>query len=313
MPDKLPINLDDLLRQRTVEGERIEYKAGWNPDAVIRTLCAFANDFENLGGGYLVIGQDCDGHGQPVFPPVGLADNQLDKIQQELLAACQLIQPAYFPLLSVEVVEGRKLIVLWAPGGQNRPYKAPAALTAKQKTWHYYIRRYSSTVEAKGETEQELLSLAAKVPFDDRFNQTARLSDLSKPLMQAFLQEVGSALAEDADGLSIEALGRQMNLVGGPLESPWPKNVGLMFFSPAPERFFPGTQIDVLWFPEGAGGDRFDEKVFKGPLASMTREALGYIQRNYLHETVIKHADRAEATRVWNFPYTAIEEALVNA
>jgi ATP-dependent DNA helicase RecG len=31
MPDKLPINLDDLLRQRTVEGEHIECKAGWNP------------------------------------------------------------------------------------------------------------------------------------------------------------------------------------------------------------------------------------------------------------------------------------------
>ena len=68
---KLPIKLDDLLRQRTVEGERIEYKAGWNPDAVLRTLCAFANDFANLGGGYVVIGQDCDAHGQPVFPPVG--------------------------------------------------------------------------------------------------------------------------------------------------------------------------------------------------------------------------------------------------
>ena len=50
MPYKLPINLIDLLRQRTVESERIEYKAGWNPDAVVRTLCAFANDFENLGG-----------------------------------------------------------------------------------------------------------------------------------------------------------------------------------------------------------------------------------------------------------------------
>ena len=55
--NKLPINLNDLLRQRTVEGERIEYKTGWNPDAIIRTLCAFANDFENLGGGYVVIGQ----------------------------------------------------------------------------------------------------------------------------------------------------------------------------------------------------------------------------------------------------------------
>jgi ATP-dependent DNA helicase RecG len=34
MSTALPINLDDLLRQRTVEGERIEYKAGWNPDAI---------------------------------------------------------------------------------------------------------------------------------------------------------------------------------------------------------------------------------------------------------------------------------------
>ena len=45
----------------------------------------------------------------------------------------------------------------------------------------------------------------------------------------------------------------------------------------------------------------------------MTREALDYIQRNYLKETVIKHPDRAEAERVWNFPYAAVEEALVNA
>jgi ATP-dependent DNA helicase RecG len=313
MISKLPINLNDLLRQRAVEGERIEYKAGWNPDAIIRTLCAFANDFENLGGGYVVIGQDCDADGRPVFPPVGLPDNQLDKIQRELLAHCQLIQPPYFPVLSLEVVGGRNLIVLQAPGGQTRPYKAPEAVTANKKTWRYYIRRYSSTVEVKGDTEQELLSLAAKVPFDDRFNQFARVDDLSKPLMQDFLQEVGSALAADTPQLSTEALGRQMNVAGGPVESPWPKNVGLLFFNETPERFFPGVQIDVVWFPEGAGGDRFDEKIFKGPLARMTREALGYIQRNYLHETVIKHPDRTEATRVWNFPYAAIEEAVVKA
>ena len=310
---KLPVNLNDLLRQRTVEGERIEYKAGWNPDAIIRTLCAFANDFENLGGGYVVIGQDCDLDGRPIFPPVGLPANQLDKIQRELLAHCQLIQPPYFPALSLEVVEGRHLIVLQAPGGQTRPYKAPEAVTAKNKVWKYFIRRYSSTVEAKGDAEQELLSLTAKVPFDDRFNQFARVDDLSKPLIQDFLKEVGSALAEDAPQLSVEALGRQMNVVGGPTESPWPKNVGLLFFNETPERFFPGVQIDVVWFPDGAGGDRFDEKIFKGPLARMTREALGYIQRNFLRETVIKHPDRAEATRVWNFPYAAIEEAVVNA
>jgi predicted HTH transcriptional regulator len=149
IPMKLPIKLNDLLRQRTVESERIEYKAGWNPDAILRTLCAFANDFANLGGGYVVIGQDCDANGRPVFPPVGLAENQLDKIQRELLAHCQLIQPPYFPTLGIEEVQGRKLIVLWAPGGQTRPYKVPTAVTAKHKTWHHYIRRYASTVEPR--------------------------------------------------------------------------------------------------------------------------------------------------------------------
>ena len=71
-------------------------------------------------------------------------------------------------MLSLEKFEGRNLIVLWAPGGQNRPYKAPKEVTARHKTHHYFIRRYSSTVEAKGDDERELLSLTATVPFDDR-------------------------------------------------------------------------------------------------------------------------------------------------
>ena len=190
MSNKLPLNLADLLRQRTVEGERIEYKAGWNPDSVVRALCAFANDFENLGGGYVILGQDCDANGQPIFPPVGLHANQLDKIQQDLLSYCKQIQPSYFPILSVERFEERDLIVLWAPGGQNRPYKAPRAVTAKIKEHHYYIRRYSSTTELKpnSEDERELLRLTATVPFDDRQCHRADLSDLRLPLIRAYLK-----------------------------------------------------------------------------------------------------------------------------
>ena len=310
---ELPINLEDLLRQRTVEGDRIEYKADWNPDPIIRTLCAFANDFQNLGGGYIIIGQDCDEKGQPVFPPVGLRANRFDKIQRELFRFSNLIQPPYFPILSVDRFEGRDLLVLWAPGGQTRPYKAPRSVTAKKKDYRYYIRRYSNTVEAKGEAERELFSLAATVPFDDRYNQQARIDKLSPRLIEEFLGEVGSDLATEVGSLPIDDLGRQMNIIGGPLESPLPKNVGLLFFNEQPEQFFPATQIDVVWFPEGAAGDHFDEKTFKGPLARITREALDYIRRNYLKETVVKHPDRAEAERFWNFPYVAIEEALVNA
>ncbi|MFA6270753.1 MAG: winged helix-turn-helix transcriptional regulator [Candidatus Paceibacterota bacterium] len=121
MTSKLPINLDNLLRQRQVEGERIEYKAGWNPDAILRTLCAFANDFENLGGGYVVIGQDCDANGRPVFPPAGVPEDQLDKIQRELLGFCNLIH-----LKELDLTEGRstgisKIIKAMAANGSPAP------------------------------------------------------------------------------------------------------------------------------------------------------------------------------------------------
>ena len=144
-------------------------------------------------------------------------------------------------------------------------------------------------------------------------NQQANVEDLSRDLIVGFLDEIKSDLAKPARKMSLETLGRQLGVVAGPKEAPLPINVGLLFFTEHPERFFPATQIDVVWFPEGAGGDRFEEKIFKGPLARMTREALDYIRRNYLSETVIKHRDRAEATRVQSYPFEAVEEALVNA
>ena len=157
-------------------------------------------------------------------------------------------------------------------------------------------------MEAKDEDERELIGLTAKVPFDDRLHPTAQVADLSVHLMREFLTEVGSQLADPAIPASAEALGRQMNVVDGPSEAPRSKNVGLLFFNEKPHRFFPATQIDVVWFPEGAGGDRFQEKIFQGPLGRITRDALSYIERSFLTQTIIKYPDRPQADRVWNFP-----------
>lgn len=45
MTPKLPINIDSLLHHRAIESERVEYKAGWNPEAVLHSICAFAKEF----------------------------------------------------------------------------------------------------------------------------------------------------------------------------------------------------------------------------------------------------------------------------
>ena len=52
----IPISIDNLLRDNIVEWARIEFKERWNPDTTLKTISAFANDFDNWGGGYIVIG-----------------------------------------------------------------------------------------------------------------------------------------------------------------------------------------------------------------------------------------------------------------
>ena len=49
----LPINIESLLSGSAVESNQLEYKEGWNPDTIYRSICAFANDFEDTGGGYI--------------------------------------------------------------------------------------------------------------------------------------------------------------------------------------------------------------------------------------------------------------------
>jgi ATP-dependent DNA helicase RecG len=81
------------------------------------------------------------------------------------------IQPAYHPIMAPVTVQCKQVLVLWAPGGQTRPYKAKLTLGKDSNEWGWFIRKGSNTVRAKGSDERELLSLAATVPFDDRINQ----------------------------------------------------------------------------------------------------------------------------------------------
>ena len=58
----LPLNIDDLIHQRKVESARIEYKKDWNPEKVLHSVCAFANDMpHSKQNGYLLVGVHDDG------------------------------------------------------------------------------------------------------------------------------------------------------------------------------------------------------------------------------------------------------------
>ena len=52
----IPTNIRTLLSGNVVEWARIEFKKTWDPEASLKTITAFANDLDNWGGGYIVIG-----------------------------------------------------------------------------------------------------------------------------------------------------------------------------------------------------------------------------------------------------------------
>lgn len=76
----------------------IEYKETWDPVASLKTVCAFANDLDNWGGGYIVIGVK-EENGRPIYPLQGVPIEKIDMYQKEIFAKCKLIRPAYVPIL----------------------------------------------------------------------------------------------------------------------------------------------------------------------------------------------------------------------
>lgn len=83
-------------------------------------------------------------------------------------------------------------------------------------------------------------------------------------------------------------------------------------FSEQTQRFFRYARIEVVDIPDPTGNG-MTEKTFVGPIQRQLRDALAYLRNYVLQEAVLKDGRKAEATRIWNYPYAAIEEILSNA
>lgn len=310
--DGLPVNLEDLLQGQVIESNRIELKSGWDDQikaSVVRTICAFANDLLNLGGGYVVLGVREEG-GRAVFPPVGLTGMNLERVQKEVRGACKRIVPDFLPLLFPVFHEDIPLIVIWAPGGDTRPYQAPENLNVPGSPLQFWIRRGPETIKAQGEDLRQLFALTAKVPFDDRRNLEARIEDISPLLVRRFLHDIESDLVNHAPPIDDRQLYRLLNLVFRINAHEVPRNVSLIFFHEDPDRFFRGARTEVVRF--NRDGDLLEEREFHGPISYQISSVLEHLgsQGGKFLETV---PGQAEVEKTVPYPYGAIEEALGNA
>lgn len=311
----LPINIEDLLNKRKVESNRIEFKSGWNPDKIYHTICAFATDLENTGGGYILVGVE-EENGIAKRPVKGINENDIDRILKEMVGYDAKISPSYLCKVSPEEVDGRTIIVIWAPSGINRPYSVMESVVAKKSIPKFYVRSKSSTIEAKDEVLDEVRELANRVPFDDRGNESIVIEDISGVRVYEHLKSVGSKLVDEFGRKSLLEILDEMDLLVGPAENRHIKNVAAMMFCDYPEKFFPVTQVDIVHFPEGSieNPDMMIEvPAITGPVPKIISDVLSYLRTNVIKQRITKPTDTEKSVKVFNYPYQAFEEAVVNA
>lgn len=311
----LPINIEDLLNKNRIESDRIEFKKGWNPAAIYHSVCAFANDIENIGGGYVIVGVE-EENGVAKRPVCGIPEASLDRIQRDIIQYNQMIEPQYAPRLSVEEVDGKKILVIWVTSGNNRPYTVPSDVTSKHKKPVFYIRYGTSSIEATGEFLDQLRDMANRVPFDDRGNEDISLNDISTLLLKDYLTKVGSRLSNVDLTTNLQKVLEQMDLLDGPVEKRQIKNIAVMMFSDNPAKFFKQTQVEIVMFPEGReiNPDNIIEiPPIKGPVPKMIADTLNYLRTNVIKEHIFKPSDNERSIKRFNYPFQALEEAVVNA
>lgn len=307
----LPVNIDDLINSKTVESTRKEIKKGWNPEEIMHSICAFANDINELGGGYIIIGLE-EKDGIPILPPTGLQHNQLDTIQKKFLELCHKIQPKIFPVIETIEFQGKFIILIWVTTGEERPYDCPSTLGQRSQR-RIYVRPSSVTIPANFELEKRLREIASYKHFDDRINAKASLDDLDLELILSYLKEAKAQLANEASDLSFKELCQKMGIVRGPNENIKPLNVGLLLFNKEPEKYFEGCYTNLVEFEEDESGIAHSAKVFKGPIHIQIKQIMEYLNTNILREYTKKTKEGLKSTSFVNYSFRALREAIVNS
>ena len=107
-----------------------------------------------------------------------------------------------------------------------------------------------------------------------------------------------------------------MQLLVGPPELRYIQNVAIMMFCEHPDRFFPYTYVQMTSFPQGSVENPSVSEDFPnitGSVPQMIRATMERFRNLFIREKVIKVPNQMEALRIKNYPYQAIEEAVVNA
>jgi predicted HTH transcriptional regulator len=307
----------DLKELSQRESERVEWKENVaDIEDIIKTSVAFANDFSNLGGGYIVCGarETKDEYGFQKLIETGLTSSKLKEIEGKMTNDLrEKASPPIIPIIEeLPVTEERRILVFIIPASKNaHSYRASGKDSST-----YYVRIGRETREAKNSILTELLIQKKEIEqWDKRINPKGAIEDVDLLVLREYLQEMkvwdsNKALEDylsDKERISsfVVPLAEKEKISNRLL----PRNFTLLLFSKDPVLFFPGA---YTIFSVYRGKDRSEPTAERyeitGNIVQQARKCIELLNA----ETYTAFDKTDNTPNQLKYPLRALQEAVVN-
>ncbi len=310
------IDLGSLLVR---ESEQVEWKENVaDTEDVVATLCAFANDWSNLGGGYVVCGavESKDEHGFPKVEVVGLLATRLREVEGKVLTACRdRVSPSIAPLVQeVETSDPARRVLVFVMAATPRAH----TFRKGDGTGKHFVRISRETREARNGVLRELLVRKSELePWDRRICATATTNDLDLVALRDALQRMNvfdpqrgiDDYLSDTRALSpfVPPLCARDPL-GGQLR---PRNFAMLLFGRQVQLHVPGAYSLVSIYP---GVDRAEPHADRHELDStLIDQARRTIDILGVQSFIAFDKTNERSPNAVKYPRQALTEAIVNA
>jgi ATP-dependent DNA helicase RecG len=299
--------VEDLRRTGTdtlqVEAKRAEHEL---PKRLWETLSAFAN---TRGGGVLVLGLDQTAR----FSVVGVKNP--GKVMQDLASLCGEMEPPVRAVVDLHTVEGATLVVAEVP--ETEIAQKPCYYRGAGLTNGAFIRVGDGDRKLSAYEVQVMLASRGQPREDETPVPDASPDDLDSELVVGLLERLRRPEASYFRQLGDERALQVLKALVRHEERWVPSLGGLLALGIYPQQFFPALGVTFVAYPTpvlgepGPRGERFlDNRRFDGPIPRLVRPVLDALERHMARRAVVRGAFREDE---WEYPETAVREALVNA
>jgi len=253
--------------------------------------------FSNARGGFIFIGVDDDG------VIIGLEDKDIKRLNQLIgnVINSNVVPPVY-PLVKIEQIEDRKIMVIEVDEGSNKPYSTNAGV--------YLTKAGSDKRKISPQELRRLFAESKEIFADEEILKKTDVSDLNSEFFMKFLKKDNELIYEQvkAKELSFDIVLENLELLrGGNLTI-----AGNLIFGLEPQKYCPTFYVDCCYFDgnDVSVDSYISEKRLKGTFLSMLNDAVSFVTsqlRSYQVEEEFNSRGKLEISE------RVLTELLVNA